>query len=520
MSDQPPGAPASGKGTLQGTSSQKGSTRTNQLKQAQDKDMVLHSTEDLWDIITPGSKPPAKPDAKPPAKQPGKPTAVPPVVEQVDTTPPSSLNKRKRNSERIENNQRRKVVSNVDRQVLPGQKPSSTTSGQPKSTAESGPLVGGDAPIIITGPDGKGGIALLTHGAQTQAALDRDYLYQVLTKIRNNDIFSDLMARVVRGKTTSWAQMVADHQNLPPDQQLPREVLERLLLVPENVGIVVIDRAGFAGLEVDLVQNPELPQAGYTPSLHTIEIDSNAEDDPYIAGVDAGGYWLYFKRMLFELCNAGQRETLIRIDDEVKKGAVDCVVYTLAHEVVESMTEEIRDDHWAQVLNSKDCRTIIDEKTGRTKVLNPKPTKSDLFTTPIAPNREKKLQDSLTTSHPALYIDAWQRLSPNHDAMIKPDFSRTNGRLSAIRKGVIQLTTYPVGTGLVEDFLSYVNEKWDAALNRTQTPNLVTPVSEKKSQPTSNVKPKQQTKKSTQQKPTQQNKGSGTGRTGGPRKKV
>ncbi|MFI7704662.1 hypothetical protein [Nonomuraea sp. NPDC049480] len=327
--------------------------------------------------------------------------------------------------------------------------------------------VGGPEPIIISGKEDQAGIALLTHDAAPRADLQKDYLFQVLKKLRTVSIFDSLLEQVAKVGPQSWAQLAADQLNLAPDQRsLPDEVLARLAKVPDETGIVVIDRAGFQDLEHD--GDETWPKAVYNSLTHTIDLAQPETGDPLVVGREAGGYWQYLKNTLFELCNAYRRQALRRIEIQAAKGVLDCTTYTLSKELVEAASEELFDDLWRKAVKSLDCRAdLLDEESGeRLTLFADNGLLNGLYSQQVGVSRRDRMGNAVMTKHSAKYIDQWKDAYAGlHQS---PAAKTPADQVEQATQGV---TKMPVPEGMAAYFSNYVA----GAYNSPDTYNMPAP---------------------------------------------
>ncbi len=283
-----------------------------------------------------------------------------------------------------------------------------TPVGEQESAETKAPQVGGENPIIITGDDDRPDIALLTLEPQSQDYLEGDYLYQTLTKIRNNPIFSKLLRDVAAVKPESWKAALDDHKKLPEEQRMPDKVLTRYAKVPESVGIVVLDRAGFDDLEYDADGRPS-PAALYIAPLHLVELgQAEGTDDLPVDLKEGGNYWRYMQHTLFEFCNAAQRKKFLSIDAGAAAGKVNGDVYALAKEVLEFGSEERFDRLWPKVMNDRDCCSVIDDLTNEPLTLTPSAAlKNKTYATIVGGSLYERLRNYLRAGHTKDYIEDW-----------------------------------------------------------------------------------------------------------------
>ncbi|MFI7704661.1 hypothetical protein [Nonomuraea sp. NPDC049480] len=269
--------------------------------------------------------------------------------------------------------------------------------------------MGGPDPIIIASGGDEPSIALVTHDAQSAEHMQRDYLFQALKKIRTMPMFRKLLRQVAAGKPESWAAAVAEHRKgLAKQDQLSDELLLAISKVPDSTCIVIIDRVGFN--ELEHADDPTWPKSFYNSILHTIDLAQNLPEDSIVAKYTGGGYWQYFKHLLFELCNASQHACLRAIEMQAAKGLLDCATFTLAKELVEVESEDMHDVAWPLALKKSESRSeVLDENDGTTLLLFYEPTLADLiYKNSVGPTKRERMVNAVKTKHTAGYIGQWK----------------------------------------------------------------------------------------------------------------
>ncbi|MBP2706785.1 hypothetical protein JOL79_23540 [Microbispora sp. RL4-1S] len=298
-----------------------------------------------------------------------------------------------------------KRVTTADAIVTPA--PVTTTTADVDMTPETVP-----DPVVITptagrqNPGDRPDIALVTFDPVDPDYLAGDYLYQVLVKIRDSPIFTELLATVTGQAPDDWQALVAQQENLPePDRAAEEDVLARIAKVPASVGIVVVDGADFPGLTADYAASSS--KARYNSTLHFIDHAQNDSTNAPTPLQSGGNYFAYLHGIVFELCNASQRQKMISIETAAADGLLDCVSYCLAKESQEVLSENLHDTLVTLALKDTGFLNVVDDVSNAKKTLKP-PALGKMLYSSVSGSRAARLKNSVDKGHALQYVTAWK----------------------------------------------------------------------------------------------------------------
>src|SRR5262249_40741673 len=144
------------------------------------------------------------------------------------------------------------------------------------------------------------------------------------------------------------------------------------------------------------------PPAMYSAQTHTIELAENENRNLPAPVNDGGGYWQYLSRVVFEMCNASQREAFTAIFHEAASGNLDCLTYALALGLVENQTEELHVKNWKKVVANDSVLNVLDETSQEPRRL--KVTKKIRELGYKADSSLERLDGAITSGHVMGYI--------------------------------------------------------------------------------------------------------------------
>ncbi|XVQ89448.1 hypothetical protein ACQP2K_19130 [Microbispora siamensis] len=274
--------------------------------------------------------------------------------------------------------------------------------------------LGGPQPVIIKPsadlPDlgDRPDIALLLETATTQGDLDGDPLYQVLTKIRNSPLCTRLLNDVARQAPPDWKTLVAEQKGINEEERAAEnDILELLDQVPSTACVVVVDGVGFPGLEADVEAGGA--KAGYNSTLHFVHHAQNDDDDMVVPPEKGGNYFTYLHDVVFELCNAAQRENFLTIEAEAADGKLDCVSYCLAKETQELASETRHDELLKSLLKDASFLSVVDEESQDNRQIRLKPPAlNKVLYSSVSPSSAKRLENNVQAGHTTQYLKAWK----------------------------------------------------------------------------------------------------------------
>jgi len=163
--------------------------------------------------------------------------------------------------------------------------------------------------------------------------------------------------------------------------------------INQSSDIVIIDCTGVERLTTH-----------YNAFLHTINVADAAQGDrEYLP--PPNNYFVYFRRALFELCNAASGTKLRNIHAQAAAGDLDCLNFVLGLEILECESEDLFNGLWRKVENDKTCCTILTTE-GQERL---KPPNFRFPQAGIVTDHSVRIKAQLDSGHIRGYIDLWAR---------------------------------------------------------------------------------------------------------------
>ncbi|GAA0415258.1 hypothetical protein Acor_59300 [Acrocarpospora corrugata] len=220
-------------------------------------------------------------------------------------------------------------------------------------------------------------------------------LAQALRKLGTSSIFNDLRRSVSENSPQpgEWLALIdADARQEAEDCVIPLGAHGKMkAAVQGGSNILMIDCTGMDAVSTN-----------YNAFLHTINVAGVLKGNPeYLA--PPADYFVYFRRALFELCNATAGSKLRNIYQQATAGDLDCLNFVLSIEIVECASEDMFIGLWQKVMADEECCTVL-TADGPKRLKAPRSGYSGAGLTGDLQNR---IKDQWKAKHIEYYINIW-----------------------------------------------------------------------------------------------------------------